>query len=70
MSKKIFISGALTGIKNPDLVKADYEQVGLLCEKHGAVAYRPWCHTDPIAAPQFSANEVYETGEENDVDLF
>jgi nucleoside 2-deoxyribosyltransferase len=60
MNRKVFISGALTGIENPDIIKANYERLGQLCEELGAVAYRPWRNTDPVAHPHVSAREVYE----------
>lgn len=60
MNRKIFVSGALTGIENPDIIKASYERVGQLCEKLGAVAYQPWRNTDPLAHPHVPAREVNE----------
>lgn len=60
MNRKIFISGALTGIENSDIIKADYERVAWLCEELGATVYRPWRNTDPVAHPHVPPREVYE----------
>jgi hypothetical protein len=63
MYRNIFLSGALTGLEKPDFIIANYERVGLVCEEIGAVAYRPWRYTDPIADPHIPSREVYETDE-------
>jgi len=60
MNGKVFISGALTGIENPDIIKANYECLGRLCEELGVNPYIPHQHTDPIAHPHVSARQVYE----------
>lgn len=60
MNRKIFVSGALTGIENPDIVKANYERLGRVCEELGIDPYIPHQHTDPITHPHVSARQVYE----------
>ena len=60
MSEKVFISGALTGIQNPDLVKGNYERLARLCEKSGLEVYVPHQHSDPLAHPHVPAQQVYE----------
>jgi len=57
----VYISGALTGIENPTVIKAFYEAIGLLCEKMGFHAYVPHINTDPINNPDISPRQVFET---------
>jgi len=61
MNRKIFISGALTGIPNPDHAKANYERLGWVCKELGLESYIPHNHTDPIKHCHVSARQVYET---------
>ncbi|HEY9637967.1 MAG TPA: XRE family transcriptional regulator [Coleofasciculaceae cyanobacterium] len=58
---KIYVSGALTGIKNPVAIKAFYEAIGLLGEELGFEAYVPHLSTDPINNPDVSPDQVFET---------
>ena len=57
----VYISGALTGIANPEATKAFYESIGLLCEKMGFNAYVPHLHTDPVNNPDVTPQQVFET---------
>ena len=59
MKKRVFISGALTGIQKPQSVKAYYERLAQACEDLGWDPYVPHKHSDPIAHPHLSAREVY-----------
>ncbi|MBW4446821.1 MAG: nucleoside 2-deoxyribosyltransferase [Spirirestis rafaelensis WJT71-NPBG6] len=58
---KVYISGALTGVENPSVIKTFYEAIGLLCEKIGFEAYVPHINTDPINHPNISPRQVFET---------
>lgn len=58
---KVYISGALTGIENPAVIKTFYEAIGLLCEEIGFQAYVPHLNTDPINHPNISPRQVFET---------
>lgn len=60
MRKKVFISGPLTGLERPGVVKANYERLAQLCECQGIEAYVPHRRTDPLANPDVPASEVYE----------
>ena len=60
-AKKIYISGALTDIKNVTEIKAFYESIGQICKEIGSQAYVPHLNTDPIANPDLSPREVFET---------
>lgn len=58
--KKLYISGALTGIDKPIEVKAFYEAIALLCQKMEFEAYVPHLFTDPINNPDVSPYEVFK----------
>ncbi|NEU72624.1 XRE family transcriptional regulator [Hassallia byssoidea VB512170] len=58
---RVYISGALTGVENPAVIKAFYEAIGLLCEEIGFLAYVPHINTDPINHPNISPRHVFET---------
>jgi nucleoside 2-deoxyribosyltransferase len=58
---KVYISGALTGIKNSVEIKAFYEAIGSLCEEMEFQAYVPHLKTDPIDNPDVSPRQVFET---------
>lgn len=60
MENKVFISGALTDISNPDHEKHKYERIGHLCEEKGLQAYLPHTFTDPDLHAHVSAQEVYK----------
>lgn len=57
----IYISGALTGIESPEKIKNFYESIGSLCQKLGFQSYVPHLNTDPIANPDITPQEVYQT---------
>lgn len=57
----IYISGALTGVKNPLKLKAFYEAIGELCETMEFQVYVPHLKTDPINNPDVSPRQVFET---------
>ena len=58
---KIYVSGALTGIENPEGTKYFYEAIGLLWEEIGYQAYVPHLNTDPIKNPNITPRKVFET---------
>lgn len=60
-TSRVYISGALTGIKQPEQIKAFYEAIGSLCEEIGFQAYVPHTNTDPIENPDIGPQEVFET---------
>jgi nucleoside 2-deoxyribosyltransferase len=61
IQKRIYISGALTGIEKPAEIKAFYEAIGSLCQEIGFQAYVPHLTTDPTNNPDVSARQVFET---------
>jgi len=63
MNRRVFISGALTGVSNPKSVKKKYERLGHLCEELGWEPYLPCRHTDPLMHPDASAGKVYQRNE-------
>ena len=60
-TRKVYISGALTGIENSAEIKAFYEAIGSLCQKIGFQAYVPHLKTDPTNNPDVSPRQVFET---------
>ena len=58
--QKAYISGALTVVKEPEMLKGFYEEIGGVCEDVGICPYIPHQHTDPIADPDISPEEVYK----------
>jgi nucleoside 2-deoxyribosyltransferase len=61
IQKHVYISGALTGIEQPEEIKAFYEAIGSLCQETGFQAYVPHTNTDPIKNPDLSPHKVFET---------
>ncbi len=61
VQKRVYISGALTGIEKPEEIKAFYEAIGSLCQEMGFQAYVPHTNTDPINNPDLSPRHVFET---------
>ncbi len=57
---KVYISGALTGIKNSIEIKAFYEAIGSLSQEMGFQAYVPHLKTDPTNNPDVSPRQVFE----------
>lgn len=60
MSEKIYISGALTNIFNPESVKTEYERIEQFCQELGFDAYLPHRHTDPEKNPDVSPTRIFE----------
>lgn len=58
--QKVYISGALTRVEEPEELKGFYEEIGGVCRSVGLTPYIPHQHTDPIADPDISPEEVYE----------
>jgi nucleoside 2-deoxyribosyltransferase len=61
IQKRVYISGALTGIANSVEIKAFYEAIGSLCQEMGFQAYVPHLTTDPTNNPDISPRQVFET---------
>lgn len=59
LPEKIYISGALTNIPNPELVKAEYERTARFCETLGFDVYLPHTRTDPVKHADLPASEVF-----------
>ncbi|WP_353929821.1 nucleoside 2-deoxyribosyltransferase [Okeanomitos corallinicola TIOX110] len=57
---KVYVSGALTDIKNPAETKALYEKIGAVCEEVGLQPYVPHLHTDPVNNPDITPREVFD----------
>jgi len=58
---KIFFSGPLTNLANPDATKAFYEKMDTVAKKLGYETF--WAYksgTDPIKNPEVSPREVYD----------
>ncbi|NJP09892.1 MAG: XRE family transcriptional regulator [Leptolyngbyaceae cyanobacterium RU_5_1] len=60
LSKKIYISGALTGIKESEKIKDFYESIGLLCDQLAFQTHIPHLYTDPLKNPEISPRQVFE----------
>ena len=58
---RVYISGALTGIENSEVVKSFYEDIGLVCTNMGFESYVPHLNTDPISHPNIDPTKVFET---------
>lgn len=56
---KVYISGPLTHLKNPD-IKILYEEIGELAESEGMTAHVPHLFTDPIKHADVSPEDVYQ----------
>ncbi len=57
---QIYISGPLTGIANPEIVKNFYEAIGALGKKLEFATYVPHLNTDPIQNPDITPREVFD----------
>lgn len=57
---KVYVSGALTDVKNPLETKALYEKIGSVCEEIGLQPYVPHLHTDPVNNPDITPREVFD----------
>lgn len=60
MTKRVYISGTLTCIVDPDIVKAFYEDLAKRCEAANFMSYVPHLHSDPIKHAYLTPKEVYE----------
>jgi deoxycytidylate deaminase len=56
---KLYVSGPLTHLKNPD-IKPFYEKIGQLAESLGYSAHVPHLYTDPVKNADVSPEEVYK----------
>ncbi len=59
-TRKVYISGALTGIENSAEIKAFYEAISSLCQEMLFQAYVPHLATDPTTNPDVSPQQVFE----------
>jgi hypothetical protein len=66
MSNRVYVSGALTNVREEQRQK--YEEVELLCEELHLLAYVPHRHTDPVLHYNVSPQEVYRTDYERVID--
>lgn len=57
--KKTYISGALTGISDPEILKGFYEAIGSLCEELGFQVHIPHLYTDPLKNSKISPFQVF-----------
>ncbi len=64
MPSKVYISGALTGVNNPEGLREFYERIADVCRLVGFIPYIPHLVSDPIANPTISDSEVYELDRE------
>lgn len=60
-NRRVYISGALTGIDNSDVIKSFYEDIGSLCNNMGFESYVPHLNTDPINHPNIDPRQVFQT---------
>ncbi|TVQ56960.1 MAG: XRE family transcriptional regulator [Spirulina sp. DLM2.Bin59] len=56
----VYISGALTDLKNPSKIKKFYENIGNLCESLDFKSYVPHLNTDPIENSDLKPKDIYE----------
>jgi hypothetical protein len=59
MIRRVYISGALTGLPSPEATKAFYEALAGVCAEAGITAYVPHLSTDPLKYPELSSQDVY-----------
>lgn len=59
MRTKVYISGALTGVSNPESLKKFYEDIGKLCREFDMMPYIPHQHTDPEKHPKVTPKKVF-----------
>ena len=57
---KVYISGGLTNISDPEKTKKFYEDIDDLCKNLGFKPYTPHLHSDPVAHPNITPEEVYD----------
>lgn len=63
----LYVSGPLTHLQKQE-IKQLYEQIGALGESFGMKSHVPHKHTDPIANPDISAEDVYKHDKQKVVD--
>jgi len=59
-NKKVYVSGALTGIEPISSVRDFYENIGNTCRKIGLSPYIPHINTDPIINSDVTPVEVFK----------
>ena len=57
---QVYVSGALTGIRDVDDQKRFYEAIADVCRRHRLTPYLPHERTDPLTTPHLSSKQVYE----------
>lgn len=60
IKKKVYISGALTGIESISLTKNFYENIGRVCSEIGLSPYIPHFNTDPTTNSDIAPSEVFK----------
>lgn len=63
--KKVYISGALTGVENLAELKNIYESLGRVCGSIGLTPYIPHLHTDPHQHPNITPKDVFNLDREH-----
>lgn len=61
---RVYVSGALTGVPEPEILKGFYEAIAEACEKADFEPYVPHLVSDPIQNPDMTPREVYELDKE------
>jgi len=56
----VYVSGALTGIVDPETTKRFYESVAEVCQERGFPPYLPHQSSDPLKNPRLTPSEVYQ----------
>ncbi len=57
---KVYLSGALTGIDEPEKIRSFYEDIGLLCRRLNLDPYIPHTVSDPIVNHDLDPKRVFE----------
>jgi len=60
MAPRVYISGALTNVADPDGTKAFYEALANTCREAGLDVYLPHRHSDPQQRPDLTPREVFD----------
>jgi len=56
---KVYVSGALTGVEDPESTRAFYEEIARAANHAGYEAYLPHRSTDPVEHAHVAPEEVY-----------
>lgn len=56
----VYMSGALTGINEPDKIRKFYEDIGLLCRRLNMTPYIPHMVSDPVTHQNLDPRRVFE----------